>query len=180
MSPPRARTVLSQQPIDGKTVDTQKHYHRKPTLEMPIIPQTHHPTPAAGTGRSKHRKRSPKPLAHSAKATPSPELPCACRTVPAKPVIDNPPKSPSPTPPLNHQRPFLTTAHPGRQRDRTGASIGSDHQNPSRTARKQRSPPSFPARAGPFPRSPSPKTYPQDFSRFLRVQSSPSSSSSLP
>ena len=133
---------------------------------MPIIPQTHHPTPATGTGRSKHRKRSPKTLAHSTKATPSPELPCARRTVPAMPVIDNPPKSPSPTPPLNHQRPFLTTAHPGRQRDRTGASIGSDHQNPSRTARKQRPPPSLPARAGPIPRSPAPKTCPPRFFTF--------------
>ena len=41
---------------------------------------------------------------------------------------------------------------PNQQRDRAGASIGSDHQKPSRTARKQRPPPSFPARAGPFPR----------------------------
>ena len=43
---------------------------------------------AAGTGRSKHWKRSPKPLAHSAKATPSPELTCARRTVPAAPHPD--------------------------------------------------------------------------------------------
>ena len=41
---------------------------------------------------------------------------------------------------------------PRQQRERAEASIGSDHQNPSRTARKQRPPPSFPARAGPFPR----------------------------
>ena len=41
---------------------------------------------------------------------------------------------------------------PRQQRERAGASIGSDHQKPSRTARKQHPPPSLPARAGPFPR----------------------------
>ena len=41
-----------------------------------------------------------------------------------------------------------------RQRDRAGASIGSDQTSPSRTARKPYPPPSFPARAGPIPRSP--------------------------
>ena len=170
MSPPRARTVLSQQPIDGKTVDTQKYYHRRPTLEMPIIPQTHHPTPATGTGRSKHRKRSPKTLAHSTKATPSPELPCACRTVPAKPVTDNPPKSPSPTPLLHHRIPQSSSG--------TGPEQASEAitKKPSRTARKQRPPPSFPARAGPFPRPSHPDTC-QKNSHFLQVQSSPSSSS---
>ena len=42
--------------------------------------------------------------------------------------------------------------NPNQQRERAEASIGSDHQNPSRTARKQRPPPSLPARAGRFPR----------------------------
>ena len=69
-------------------MDTQKYYHRRPTLEMPIIPQTPYTTPAAGTGRSKHWKRSPKTLAHGAKATPSPELTCARRPVPAAPHPD--------------------------------------------------------------------------------------------
>jgi hypothetical protein len=42
-----------------------------------------------------------------------------------------------------------------RQRDRAGASIGSDQTSPPRTARKPHPPPSFPASAGPIPRSPS-------------------------
>ena len=57
--------------------------------------------------------------------------------------------------------PIIPQTHPLKQPppDRAGASIGSDHQKPSRTARKQRPPPSFPARAGPFPQSTSPTTH---------------------
>ena len=56
---------------------------------MPIIPQTHplkQPPPdrAEASIGSDHQK----PLAHSAKATPSTELPCARRTVPAAPHPD--------------------------------------------------------------------------------------------
>ena len=127
---------------------------------MPIIPQTHHPTPAAGTGRSKHWKRSPKPLAHSAKATPSPELTCARRTDHAEPITDNPPKSPSPTPLLHHRIPQTSSGNGPAQASEAIT------KNPSRAARKQRSPPSFPARAGPITRSPSPKTCPPRFFTF--------------
>ncbi len=41
-----------------------------------------------------------------------------------------------------------------RQRDWAGASLGSDQTSPSRAARKPHPPPSFPASAGPIPRSP--------------------------
>jgi hypothetical protein len=61
------------------------------------------------------------------------------------------------------QAPAQRPNHPTtskRQRDRAGASIGSDQTSPSRTARKPYPPPSFPARAGPIPRSPHPRLTP--------------------
>ena len=83
----------------------------------------------AGSVRSEPWKRSPKPLAHSAKAPPSQSFLSERRTDPAEP--------------------------PTRQaeRDRSAASLGSEHQNPSRTARKPLLPKASSARAGPIPRS---------------------------
>jgi hypothetical protein len=46
----------------------------------------------------------------------------------------------------------LRTPHPA-ERDRSAASLGSDHQNPSRTARKPLLPRASSASAGPIPRS---------------------------
>ena len=85
MSPPRARTVLSQQPIDGKTVDTVKIYHRRHALEMPIIPQTHHAKRQRERAGASMGGEHSQTLAHSATATPPPEPLSARRHDPAEP-----------------------------------------------------------------------------------------------
>ena len=71
----------------------------------------------------------------------------------AVPRWGTPNASPSPEPPCAGLIPQSTPKYAKRQRDRAGASIGSDQTSPSRTARKPHPPPSFPARAGPIPRS---------------------------
>jgi hypothetical protein len=93
----------------------------------PAEPPTR-PAPA-GSVRSEPWKRTPKPLAHSAKARPSQSFLSDRRTDPAE--------------------------HPIRpaERDRSAASLGSDHQNPSRTARKPVLPRASSASEGPIPRS---------------------------
>jgi hypothetical protein len=71
---------------------TQPHPYTKPQQrnqpENPLNPALtpRAPPAAAGLGRSKHRKRSNIPLARSAKAPSSPELPCERRTDPAEPL----------------------------------------------------------------------------------------------
>jgi len=112
---------------------------------------THPRTPAEPRNQPKRQRDRagasigsdpPTPFAHRAKAPSSPELPCARRHGPAKPSPTTCPRRP----------PKHGTAK--RQRDRAGASIGSDPPTPSRTARKPHPRPSFPARAGSAPRSP--------------------------
>ena len=83
----------------------------------------------AGSGRSKPWRRSPKPLAHSAKAQPVPTFPASAGPFPRSAQI----------------RPA--------GRDRSAASLGSDHQNPQRAARKPLLSRASSASAGPFPRS---------------------------
>jgi hypothetical protein len=100
-----------------------------PVLACPLSQRADTPRSGAGSVRSEPWKRSPKPLAHSAKAQSSLELPQRW-TDPAEP-----------------------TQIRQAERDRSAASLGSDHQNPSRTARKPLLPRASSASAGPIPRS---------------------------
>ncbi len=102
---------------------------RKP-LPPPSLPASAHTsTPSgAGSGRSKPWKRSPNPLAHSAKAPSFPELPQRAQD-------------------RFRGAPQIRPA----ERDQAGASLGSDHQSPSRKARKLHPPPSFLSERRPDP-----------------------------
>ena len=97
---------------------------------IPQSPQTRTPA-AAGPGWSEPWRRSPSPLAHSAKAPPRQSLISERRPDPAEPTTHT------------HQR----------KRDRAGASLGGDHHHPSRTARKLLLARVSSASGGPIPRS---------------------------
>jgi hypothetical protein len=84
----------------------------------------------AGSVRSEPWRRTAKTLAHSAKTHPPQSLLSERRTDPAEP-----PKI-------------------AAERDRTGASTGSDQTHPLAHSAKADPPPSFPACIGPVPRSP--------------------------
>ncbi len=82
-----------------------------------------HTPSVAGSGRSEPWKRSPKSPARSAKASPPQSFLSERRTDPA-------------------ERPIRPA-----ERDRAAASLGGDHQSPSRKARKLHPPPEPPQRA---------------------------------
>jgi hypothetical protein len=102
---------------------------------------------AAATSRSEPWRRSPNPIAHSAKAPPPPSLLSARRLVAAEPTQRaTHSQQPVPVPSslsLEPQRPVPTPAQPRRQRQRAEASLGGDHPTPSRIARKPHLPPSL-------------------------------------
>jgi hypothetical protein len=110
------------------------------------------------------------PLAHSAKTSPSPSLPASAGPVPQSPGTHDP--APESVPPLlstisrptqNTRKtpsPESPTRHPPTTHSRGGRGTGPERALeaikplPSRTARKPHPTPSFPASAGPIPRSP--------------------------
>ena len=145
---------------------------------------------AAGSVRSEHRNVDIRiPLARPRESPTGPNVPCERRIDPAEPP---PPTSPrrqprrsatakqvrasgcmrrsfrthrlcvSPAQSLPAEPPQIRPA----ERDRAGASLGSEHQSPSRTARKPLLPRASSASAGSIPRSP-PSTQPQSSSGSL-------------
>jgi len=69
------------------------------------VPPNRTPRAAAGPVRSEHRRRTPQPLAHSAKASPLPEPACERRPDPAEPGTQNTPQNPSLQNPLSVDKP---------------------------------------------------------------------------
>ena len=131
------------------------------------------PPSVSGSSRNEHRKRTPPPSRTARKPNPPPSFPASAGSVrrahrqhtiqpttthsqtpricsttiilPHAPT-NQPPNQRNPTPQPLAPDPRPTTHQASA--DRAGTSIGSEHHNPSRTARKPYPPLSFPASAG--------------------------------
>jgi hypothetical protein len=147
-------SVITRPPAHLNPPNTHSSLSPSPTA-CPYPRQTE---AAAATSRSEPWRRSPNPIAHSAKAPPPPSLLSARRLVAAEPTQRaTHSQQPVPVPSslsLEPQRPVPTPAQPRRQRQRAEASLGGDHPTPSRIARKPHLPRASSARAGSLPRSP--------------------------
>ena len=162
----------------------QRHHHNTPRQRRlfsstATIKPPHRGTYPQSTKRQRDRSgasigtsTSGSPSRGRAKAQLAPTFPASAGPIPRSLHRQQAPgASPGTPPPQN--RCFSSTAtikppHRGtypqstkRQRNRAGASIGSEQQIPSRTARTGSPSPSFPASAGPIPRSSRQGTDPQ-------------------
>jgi hypothetical protein len=132
--PPSASGIGPQRALEANTKIPRAQRESPSSPELPQRAKDRsrgapHTPSGAGSVRSEPWKRTPKSLAHSAKTPPPPSFLSERRTDPAEP----------PTRPA--------------ERDRSAASLGSEQQNPSRTARKPLLPRASSATAGPIPRS---------------------------